>query len=440
VPVVHFQIKALAPLVFSERRPGGQFRLSTPYVPGAVLRGALAQQFLDAGEHLSERPSADFETLFTADHAPLFRNAYPALFDEGNPDQPSVPSRPLPATAYSCKSEGGFMADDKEDDKEKDTKSERPKHGVFDGLIDRLCREELRVNVPYMPRCNNPAHKGKDGGDRDDRVEAFTGFYAQTRSRTQNCNMSGQFRGVNVPVQLTTRVALNRRRKVSEEGLLYSPVVINEAEPDGTPTAFRGSVIISERERAMVGQRLIELTHIGSGVARGLGHVEVQVVRAPADDLADRLDKFNNLLACRWELWSQLSTEPHAARPSEAVTYFVVGLVSDAVLRAKGWLPTLRLEPEFLVNALAGAELLRCYSNVDYRGGWNTAWGLPKDTEPVARMGGVYIYRIEKRRDDAELLRTLRELEERGVGERRVEGFGEVRVCDEFHLEIQEAR
>ena len=61
----------------------------------------------------------------------------------------------------------------------------------------------------------------------------------------------------------------------------------------------------------------------------------------------------------------------------------------------------------------------------------------PTDTEPVARMGSVYVYRVARETDEEKLLSALHDLEERGVGERRAEGFGQVRVCDEFHLEIQ---
>src|SRR5437588_138571 len=99
-----------------------------------------------------------------------------------------------------------------------------------------------------------------------------------------------------------------------------------------------------------------------------------------------------------------------------------------------------RLEPEMLGDAGRSATLLRCYASADYRGGWNTAWRLPKDTEPAARMGSVYVYHTTDGVDDADWLAALRALEERGVGERRREGFGEVRVCDDFHGMIQEVQ
>lgn len=396
MPVLKVVITAKAPLVFSERRPGGQFRPSTPYVPGSGLRGALAQQMLDAGE----QGSSDFQSLFLAPDLPLFRNAYPACWwktQQG--DEGYAPSRPLPATAYSCKAESGF-----------------DRHGVFDSLIDRLCCEQLGVKIPYLPRCNRC----------QDRVEAFAGFHADKRS-------------VTVPSQLTTRVALNRRRKVAEEGLLYSLLVIAEATADGTPTTFVGSVVVNDTNRSVVEKRLQELTHIGSGAARGFGWVEVKVDNASADDLTERVRQFNNRIEERWALWMQLPHDKQPEHTPDNGTFFALLLMSDAILRADGWTPTVRLEPEFLGDVLKkDATLLRCYATANYRGGWNTAWGLPKDTELVACMGSVYVYHTSRTPDDPDWLNALRTLEEQGVGERRAEGFGQVRVCDEFHLEILE--
>ena len=399
--VLQVVITARAPLVFSERRPGGQFRQSTPYVPGAVLRGALAQQLLDA----DEQNHPDFAALFTAPDAPLFRHAYPAYFDKTNPPGAFLPSHPLPATAFSCKAEGGF-----------------DRHGVFDSLIDRLCYEKLGVKIPYLPRCNHDEHKGEG-----DRVEAYRGFYVDTPNGK---------RSVSVPSQLTTRVALNRRRKVAEEGLLYSPLVISEAGAHGAATTFQGSIVVNDVNRAVVEKRLPQLTHIGSGAARGFGRVEVKVEHASTNDLKERVAVFNSNIHGRWKKWAQLAGKP----PCPDSTFFAVLLLSDAILRVDGWTPTVRLEAAMLGAAGKNAELVRCYAMADYRGGWNTAWGLPKDTELVGRMGSLYVYHTKNSIDDEHWLNALCDLEERGVGERRIEGFGQVRVCDEFHQEIQEVK
>jgi CRISPR-associated protein Csx10 len=158
------------------------------------------------------------------------------------------------------------------------------------------------------------------------------------------------------------------------------------------------------------------------------------------NDLKARVAAFNQKLRERWRLWEQLpcNGEP-VHRPGEG-TFFAVLLASDAILREGGWTPTVRLESQMLGKPLADAELLRCYANLDYRGGWNTGQRLPKDTDLIASMGGVYVYHTSRSLDDESLIEAMCELEEQGVGDRRVEGFGQARVCDEFHQVIQEAK
>jgi CRISPR-associated protein Csx10 len=406
MPVLKVSISALAPLVFSERKPGGQFRPSTPYVPGSVIRGALAQQFLDAGEI-----DGSFRNLFTDRDAPLFRNAYPA-YSDSETDGTFISSRPLPATSFSCKAESGF--------------TKQGNHGVFDGLIDRLCCELLGVEVPYLPRCNHPDHK-----DKGERVEAYGGFYAST--------LAGKY-GASVPIQLSTRAAINRRRRVSEEGLLYSPLVISEAAKDGVITTFHGSVSVNDSNRAVVLDYLPKLTHVGGGASRGFGHVDVKLEGKDEDNLAERVKQFNDLVAQRWRAWGQLLHRQESPYTPDNGTFFSILLISDAILRGEDWVPTVRLIPEMLGSSGEHATLIRSYASVDYRGGWNTAWRLPKDIDLVARIGSVYVFHTTNRHDDETWLDGLRDLEGHGVGLRLVEGYGQVRVCDEFHQEILEVK
>jgi CRISPR-associated protein Csx10 len=110
--------------------------------------------------------------------------------------------------------------------------------------------------------------------------------------------------------------------------------------------------------------------------------------------------------------------------------------MADALLRVDGWTPDVLLSPELLGEAGQGAVLVRSYAAMEHRGGWNSAWGLPKDTEPAVRAGGVYLYQVPNDTDLSGRLEALRALEKSGVGERRQEGFGQVRVCDPFHVKM----
>lgn len=395
-------IEAKSPLCFSERRPAGQFRESTEYVPGSVLRGAVADLMLR--DNLEG--SAEFKALFYGERPAVFTNAYPA---------PYV----FPATAVSCKAESGLHSEGK--------------HGVIDTLIERLCFEALEpAGLLYLPNCSYPLPNGRRCRAR---MERHAGFYYRN---------GDAFRPGKVTQRLLTRVAINRRRAVAEDELLYSPIVISEGsyESDGNyrPASFRATIITPAHADLLL-HYLRQVKHLGSGTSRGLGQVQVEVEKGLVNDekelelIRQRREKLNTAIK---EFWDQIKRLPgcgQAEHNPNAGTYFTVNLYSDAVLKDDGWLPTMVLSERMLQNYCKvnddSLQLVRAYSGYDYRGGWNVAWGLPKDVDVVVPRGSVFLFwtKHPERWD-----RALLDLERWGIGERTAEGFGQVRICDEFHL------
>ena len=104
-------------------------------------------------------------------------------------------------------------------------------------------------------------------------------------------------------------------------------------------------------------------------------------------------------------------------------------------------MPTMVLTTEMLREATGvvddSLKLLRAYASYDYRGGWNTGQRLPKDTDLVTRMGSVWVFQVDNL---APWLGPLADMEVRGVGERTAEGFGEVVICDAFHVAGKEPK
>jgi CRISPR-associated protein Csx10 len=49
-------------------------------------------------------------------------------------------------------------------------------------------------------------------------------------------------------------------------------------------------------------------------------------------------------------------------------------------------------------------------------------------------MGSVFLFSTEQPLD-ADAYALLAMLQQDGIGERRAEGYGQLRVCDEFHME-----
>lgn len=398
MPRLKLLLTAQTPLCIGDRRPAGQFRESIGYLPGSVLRGAVANLMLNDG--LESDPA--FQSCFNSYRQTIFSNAYPA---------PHV----LPATAMSCKVEPGF----------------RPKgHGVVDTLINRLCLESLSPpGLLYLPRCSQCRT----------RLERYSSFYRA---------YADGFRAEAVAQRLLTRVAINRRRATAEDQLLYSPIVISEGRWEASnsrdgqrdrnyvPTVFEATITVSEHVDVLE-TYLRMLDHIGSGTSRGLGLVTTEVELLDDDDRVSLRVRRENLNKEIEQHWARLKEWPHCTMPPHnpgTGSYFTIDLCSEAILREHGLLPAMIIKPEMLKERCGiddqSLQLVRAYSGYDYRGGWNTAWRLPKDVDVVVPMGAVFVFWTEHPEtwDQA-----LFDLERHGIGERTAEGFGQVRVCGEFH-------
>lgn len=443
---IFYEIIAEAPLAINERKPGGsQYQEGLEYVPGRLIRGALATHILrhcqdptHENDH-ADCPEPNFcralfgETL-------LFRDARPAKAKRQGPFL-------LPATATSCKDDSGFKPKKPKDWKEWDDARRdeyKPKrHGVFDTLIDRACWEALKPTaMQYMPRC--PVCGG--------RTKAYGGSYSRALAEEENQTPSLYHRE-SVSRELLTRVAINRRRGVAEDELLYainalSQFVPGDQEDRCLETEFYnaryvGSIQLADANLGTtVKTALARVHHLGGGSSRGLGRVQVNVIDSPLKPtVAERLAQFNTKVLERWKIMNRWSG--HETEPSRQ--YFAVTLQSDAVLDADGWLPDVRLSETILWRACgetgqppAGLRLMRCYATPCTQGGYQAAWGLPKPVDLAVQAGAVYLYQVDTLDGWAA---RLEHLENEGVGARRSEGFGHVRICDPFHYEaVEEAK
>src|SRR5579884_92828 len=405
-----------SPLSLGERKPGGQAAPPLDYLPGARLRGAVAELLLDegsaAGSEGAGAPDARVGALFAGDRPAIFRDALPGT--------PEAAGELLPATAVSCKRHAGFRSGG----------GRRAGHGVFDTLLDRAFLETLKpAGLLYRPRCATPGCM--------EWAERFGGHYSVRGAG------SLRYFQVEVPRRLLARVALDRRRRVAADELLYTVPVLSEAAygetEDAQPTVFHGEVLVpDDADGALLRDALGRVDHLGGGGSRGLGAVQVSTApaAAPETSLAARLELFRGAVARRREQYARLA--PLSVASLEGA-YFSVDLRSDALLRRQGWAPTTVLDAD-LLRAAAGVDdpsltLVRAYAAPAWRGGWNAAWGLPRPTELAAARGSCYLFRTT---DLAAWNAALEALEWQGIGLRTAEGYGRVHVCDPFHLVLRE--
>jgi CRISPR-associated protein Csx10 len=372
-------IEAREPLAFPESKPGAQFRRSLPFVPGAALFGALGGA-LDRSERFDPALLRRLRC----------RNAYPMR--DGDKWV-----RPLPATAMTPKGEN------------------RPR----DSLAPRVCWEQQTPPALVYAPTDTEGRPLEAAGQK---------FYTIREGKLE-------FR--DATQRIHTRVAINRRRGTAEDSLLYSFFALNETSP-GTdaPTRFIGSLALVDPDDSALWSQVTEIVtqqvdRLGARQTTGVGGVRITLRDHPSDrSIHQRVEaltqRFKRQIAhyralggAAWELSGQV---------------FTVNLISDAILLRDGWLPTQELSADMLRDATGiEARLVRSFTTTRVVGGWHALWQRPKISHVAVRFGSLYVFETQHPLSNNDYT-ALERFERDGIGERRQEGFGQVRICDDFHL------
>ena len=420
---IQLTLTAQAALAIGRQNSGGSIREVESYIPGSAIRGTIAAQILNLsgrGHQDLSKNGGEFQALFLGGRPAIFHNAYPAIarITETQAQNSTDPIHCLPATAVSSKTEPGFKMEGKD------------RGGVFDTVIDRACAE--RCNHFYDPSCP------KDGG----RVEPISGFY----SRSDRYDLTHRHRSHSISTRFLTRVGINRRRATAQDSLLYSTEVLNESfVPDTQATyskweynAYRSQVWIDDDGMADALKNYLDrhsdTFRIGGGASRGLGKVQLKTDWIPPKNgLLQRIEDFNQAFRDRWKLWSVFGGGELGDR-----VFFTIDLQADAIFTEQ-WQRTMVLSANLLKGYAHvqddSLKLETAYSSYDYRGGWNSAWGLMKDIELLTNKGSVYLFSTNQPELWTEALQRLECL---GVGDRTCEGYGQILVCDELHQIFRE--
>jgi len=383
-------LKTEAPLVLRASRTSTQFTPTLTHIPGTTLRGALALDYLRRGG----RPQDDdFQALFLSEavsFGPLF------------PGTEKVAGHPLPATAVACK-------------------RYRVKHAASVG--DALLRLELADVLGSLTPLDEWELcldcQAKYPNSPPNKRDRLTGYYLQQKT----------FKKITPDVRMLTGVGMSRLTGTAAHGLLFSMEAIEEAQ------FFKGRMRLYGDHAAALADRLQELApvegelRLGAARSRGQGRVQVtswQQIEARGPSLAERWEALNAVVR---RLWDKADSQGE---------YFTLTLGSPLILR--GACLRARRSDELDAAALglpSGVERRRVSLSEVILQGWNAAWRLPKQDTPALGTGSVFLFRVPAEHQ-AEVLARLPEIEMHGLGERRNEGLGRVRVCDPFHYRFEE--
>lgn len=425
---------------------------TAPYIPGSSWRGALARALLAAegvsvGSHWAGRSlppelQGVWDRLFFHEQAPRYGFLYPV----GSAQASWVAAGRVwafapPLSARSCKYHPGY----------KDQAGERGSpgstgHGVAD-LVLRALREFLEG--PERQKAGGasvaPDRRKLLCPVRHERMERFKKLSVMAWEEPAGATF--RFASAAPPMRYLTRVGIDRSTSTASESLLYSLQVMEPAghvfvgnlratDAQLQELMSRAARIPAEQERTVLRVKV----RVGAARARGLGLAWIVIRRAEEEmgSLQERLDSFQPRRLVGAGTGEVVRLGPVM---DEAHLYFSLTLRSPAIVRSPQGVPTTEVSPGVLeaygFTVPSGLEWIRQASFVDPEvvSGWSLAWGLPKPTTLALAAGSVLTYRAPARERDA-VLSLLEELEERGLGERVREGYGEVQVCFPFHRQL----
>lgn len=393
------------PLVIGATRANTNFLTSASYIPGRVVRGAWVEWMKIQGKEAEITHQAEKIKIGNFFPYPVWENLKSAY--------------PFPLSALTCKNFPGFRS-------EPSAPNHRG-HGVLDTLIPQLAYHLLCQEAsPALPfelvcdLCEAP-------------LEKISGFYAQ-------CDQRGRPRYIEIHdrYHAQTRVGLSRARRAAQEGILYTVTAISPFLPEPgslSEQVKRGFVGRVSGDPALVKDLLEALNSLSLGSLGSRGYGKVNATETtPLDPppLEERLRAFNKRLGrARQEL---LPVFPGRTPPATSAgqIYFSVDLLSPGLFRQAGTYvltPHLRVQNQTL-------EPVFWLARPEQASGWSPAWGLPKPSHLAAQAGSVYVFAWQG--SEMELLKTLRSLEETGLGQQRDEGYGQCLICHPIHMEESE--
>lgn len=129
---------------------------------------------------------------------------------------------------------------------------------------------------------------------------------------------------------------------------------------------------------------------------------------------------------------------------SDRTITFTITCYSDTIITEDGnyfrylsYIPAKMVEKE-LGNVIQNCELKRWFSSTTPIYGWHGVYRRPAEVDIAIRRGSAFLYEASLKDgvDKNGLKEAFHAFQMRGIGLRRVEGFGEIRVNDPFHKEL----
>lgn len=369
--MIKVKLNLISPLIVGGRNLVGNFLSTKDYIPGDVIRAAIAREILrNCPLYDVDKPDKDgrYNWIYIRDDEKCSRCKYKDwcrnfsnirfynFYYDG--------ARPFPLSAMKCK----YHND----------------HGLVDVLFDKKDK---------CPRC-------------EERIEFATGYYKDGKM-------------VDVPKRLFTRTAIDPYTKTARDGGLYSILAIEEG------STFEGYVDgTNELEE-------FKMLRIGADTSSGFGKCEIEICSEGARnevDLIERIEKLNKIVGKRQyggKTYKSLITLDFYSDMIPDIDYNIPLKTTDDYKEL--WKKILNLGFDY--------DVIKVYSESNLYRGYDTSKPVEDMRESPSvyiEKGSVVLIGTDENIDD--IKDKLYSVEKSGIGQNTANGYGYVKICDEIRL------
>lgn len=344
------------------------------YIPGRIIWGALAGF---TGIRTGEKPSKEFMDVFYSGRV-IFNNLYPSATKDAY-----VRTFPVPLSARTIKSKEGFKND-------WCLSSENGwGGGVCDWLID-----DVPDNIEFEEWIKHPYFYSVESGRGRKTIEP-TFRYSIHHERDN-------LRGTTKEGLLFTRINIARGNRF----VGYLKIL------DGISTGAR-ELISNILDRIKAYPELY--------IGRKPGRIRLEISESP--------DYYN-------EISMEISSNRTIA--------FTITCYSETILTEDGqyfrylsYIPDKLVEKE-IGGVIQDCKLIRWFPSTIPVYGWHGVFRRPAEVEIAIQRGSAFLYeaRLKDGVDEKKVKEAFISLQLKGIGLRRAEGFGEIRINDPLHKEL----
>ncbi len=408
---VKFELFVKSPIIVRKKR-GAKFTESLEYIPGTTLKGALASAWL------REFDGEKFEELFLRG-----KNFFPFLFPSAGTEKTEGGAAifPPPITARACKREP-----------EKHLK------------VDTLFYPTERLNISNISK--EPFEKCFYilEGERDKRCEKNLKPYSTPRTIEKEAEFTTM-----PPEFYRMGVGIDFRRGSAAHGILFGQIARDnfvKIKREGKkshlkPAKYVGIGFIDRELLTYLKALSIDQysegdtpppIFVGAVRSRGFGQCEIKISSLEGKSvfplINQRFDDFQYFIESRIP-----SLKSKEGESIVSLTLLTPAIFIDDILRN-----VLSLREAFIREITSKIpkekiEILKEISEVEQISGWNVQTQMPKEDEQAIKAGSVLLFKTDLPRE--ELLKILKDLEEKGIGHKREDGFGRILFCDPFHIQ-----